>query len=366
MPQGEERLVALVGVRHGRGGLAAGSGHGRLHHRHLQVIATARAHLPRRGGAEALLPFEAVVALGRHGHAVNVVVGLLRHVGEGLLVGGDHERRVLLVDGAEGGHGGRRGERGLRGEGVALGGEGLLELLLPLLELLVLDGLLRLWRLRIGAERGRLGVGAERGRGRGGREHGGGVHLLRGAVAEVGVGGGRAEVEDLLLVIDEVLVVARRHSPRPRRHLFEAVGGGGLGGRVVVHAAVDARPRTLLLDDVLAAAVRGNFAEEPVEVDLALAEHGLLEGALVVVLDEHLEAVHELGLLAHVVGRVHGDVDGVVGDDVLGRRAAVVLGVPDVHRALEVRQHRLVERATSQARCGRTWAPRASSCTCSR
>ena len=376
MSESEQRLVALVGPRHGRGHLAVRSGHRRLHHRHLHVIARANTDLPGRRRPEPLLPLEAVVSLGRHGHAVHVVVGLLRrHVGKRLLVRGDHQRRVLLVHGAEAGHGGRRRQRGLRRVGVALGGEGLLELLLPLLELLVLDGLLRLGRLWVGAERGRLWVGAERGglrigaergRGRGGRHHGRLVHLLHRAVAEVGVRGGRSEVEDLLLVVDEVLVVATGDSVGEERHLLETVGGGGLGGRVVVHSPVDARPGAFLLDDVLAAAVRGDLAEEAVEVDLALAEHGLLEGALVVVLDEHLEAVHELGLLAHVVGRVDGDVDRVVGDDVLRGGAVVELGVPDVHRALEVGKHRLVERATSHAQGERTWAPRASSCTYSR
>ena len=193
-------------------------------------------------------------------------------------------------------------------------------------------------------QRGRARVGV-------GQRRGGRAVLAVGArqrvVGEVGQRAA-AEAEHLLLEVQQVFGVATTQRKQRRSHLLETVGGGGLGGRVVVHAAVDARPGALLLDHVLAAAVRRDLAEEAVEIDLALAEHGLLEGAHVPVLDEELQPVHELGLLARVLRRVAGEVERVVGRAVLGDRAVVVLGVPHVHRALEVRQHRLVQCATAQ------------------
>ena len=109
-------------------------------------------------------------------------------------------------------------------------------------------------------QRGRARVGV--GQGRGGR-----AVLAVGArqriVGEVGQRAA-AEAEHLLLEVQQVFGVATTQRRRRRSHLLEAVGGGGLGGRVVVHAAVDARPGALLLDHVLAAAVRRDFAEEPV------------------------------------------------------------------------------------------------------
>ena len=204
-----------------------------------------------------------------------------------------------------------------------------------------------------GGLRGRLhGVGQRgRARVRVGQGRGGRAVLAVGArqrvVRQVGQRAA-AEAEHLLLEVQQVLGVATTQRKQRRPHLLEAVGGGGLGGRVVVHAAVDARPGALLLDHVLAAAVRRDLAEEAVEIDLALAQHGLLEGAHVAVLDEELQTVHELGLLARVLRRVAREVERVVGRVVLGDRAVVVLRVPHVHRALEVRQHRLVQCATAQ------------------
>ena len=159
-------------------------------------------------------------------------------------------------------------------------------------------------------------------------------------------GGAAAEVEHLLLVIEKVLGVAMRHLHHHHAHLLQTVRRGGLRGRVIVHPTIDARPRALLLHHVLAAAVRRHLAEQAVQVHLALAQHGLLEGADVAVLDVELETVHEVGLLAPVLRRVSGEADGVVGHVVLGNGAVVVLCVPHVHAALEVGQHRLVEGAT--------------------
>ena len=154
-----------------------------------------------------------------------------------------------------------------------------------------------------------------------------------------------AKIKHLLLEVEKVLCISTTHTVRAHPHLLQAIRSRRLGGRVIVHPAVDPRPRALLLHHVLTTAVCGDLTEESIEIHLTLPQHGLFERADVPVLDEEFEAVHELGLLARVLWRVTREAERVVGRVVFGNGTVVVLRVPYVHRALEVGQHGLIQRA---------------------
>lgn len=159
------------------------------------------------------------------------------------------------------------------------------------------------------------------------------------------------------------LLYLRLAAIKQKKHLFQTVRRGRLGRRVIVHSAVDPRPRALLLDHVIAASVGRHFAEKPVQIDLAFPQHRLLEGPHVPLLDVQLQAAHEVALLARVLRRAACQRDRIVRLVVLGDGAAIVLRIPDVHRALERRQHRFVQRSTSQKTPKPTSEPRGASCT---
>ena len=102
--------------------------------------------------------------------------------------------------------------------------------------------------------------------------------------------------------------------------------------------------------------MRRHLAEQPVQIDFALAQHRLLEGPHVPLLDVQLQSAHEVALLARVLRRAARQRDRVVRLVVLGDGAAIVLRVPDVHRALEVRKQAHVQRPTRQS--PRLYTPR--------
>ena len=162
--------------------------------------------------------------------------------------------------------------------------------------------------------------------------------------------GHRQEVEHVFLVGEQVLGV----------HLLQAERRRGLRRGEVVQPTIDLRPRAFLAHHRLAPAIRRHLAEEAIEIHLLATQRGRTVRHDLIGGEEGLEFVHEVRAVLLVVGtlplhmtptrRPHSEVDAVVHVHVLLDQARVVLVVvPDVHRALEVRQQAHVQRPTPHA-----------------
>ena len=156
-------------------------------------------------------------------------------------------------------------------------------------------------------------------------------------------------------------------------HLLQPERRGRLRRREIVQPAVDLRPGALLADHRVAAAVRGYLAEKAVQIDLLSPQRGRPIRHDLIGRQKRFQLVYELraallvvrALLLHmrIPAGSHRKVDHVVDVHVLLDITRVIfVVVPDVHRAFERRQHRFVQRSTSQKTAKPTSEPRGASC----